>query len=117
MKLIARWKPELEPAYNEPSSVVWEDGTPATLNDYRTHELDTHSLHSSEDGGMECHMFPEIVAEVAFDTNVQDWVMRGQDVVTAALCLKNPNATDGEILAETFTFPTVYRHRIIRSKA
>ena len=61
--------------------------------------------------------FPEIVAEVAFDTNVQDWVMRGQGVVTVALHLKNPNATDGEILAETFTFATVYRHRIIRSKA
>jgi hypothetical protein len=60
LKLIAKWKPELEPAYDEPSSVVWEDGAPATLNDYRTHELDTHGLHASDDGGMECHVFREL---------------------------------------------------------
>jgi hypothetical protein len=77
MKLIAKWKPELEPAYDEPSLVVWEDGTAATLSDYRTHELDTHSLHASDDGGVEIHMWPETVADVAFEANVQDWVMRG----------------------------------------
>jgi hypothetical protein len=114
MKLIAKWKPELEPAYDEPSSVVWEDGTPATLNDYRTHELDSHSLHASDDGGMERHMFPEIVADVVFDSNVRDWVMRGRDVNPAVLGLHDPAVTDLEILTEIFTFPTVYRHRVIR---
>lgn len=114
MRLIARWKPELEPAYDEPSSVVWEDGTRATVNDYRTHQLDTHRLHASDDGGMECHIFPEIVADVTFDANIQDWVLSGQDVNSAALRLHDPAATDGQILAEVFTFPTVYRHRIIR---
>jgi hypothetical protein len=114
LKLIAKWKPELEPAYDEPSSVVWEDGTPATLNDYRTHELDTHSLHASDDGGIECHVFPDIVADVTFDANVHDWVMSGQDLNPAALGLNDPAATDEAILAEIFTFPTVYRHRIIR---
>jgi hypothetical protein len=48
MKLIAKWKPELDSAYDEPSSLVWEDGTPATPNDYRTHEFDTHCLHVSD---------------------------------------------------------------------
>jgi len=114
MKLIAKWKPELEAAYDEPSSVVWEDGTPATLNDYRAHELDTHRLHASDDGGMERHMFPEVVADVTFDTNVQDWIISGRDVNSAALRLHDPSATDGQILAEVFTFPTVYKHRIIR---
>jgi hypothetical protein len=114
MKLIAKWKPNLEPAYDEPSSVVWEDGTAATLNDYRTHELDTHRLHASDDGGTECHMFPDIVAEIIFEPNVQDWVMRGQDVGTAALGLRDPAATDVEILAEIFTFPTIYKHTITR---
>jgi hypothetical protein len=114
MKLIAKWKPELDPAYDEPSSVVWEDGTPATLNDYRTHELDTHCLHTSDEGEVQRHMYPDIVAEITYEPNVQDWVMRGQDVNTAALELHDPNATDVQILAEVFTFPTVYRHRIIR---
>jgi hypothetical protein len=114
MKLIAKWKPDLDPAYDEPSSVVWDDGTPATLTDYRTHELDTHRLYVSEGGDTERHMFPDIVAEITYEPNVRDWVMRGQDVNTAALELHDPNATDVEILAEVFTFPTVYRHRVIR---
>ncbi len=114
MKLIAKWKPELEPAYDEPSSVVWADGTPATLNDYRAHELDTYSFHACDDGGMERQMFPEIVADVIFDTNVRDWVIRGRDVNPAALGLHDPAATDQEILTEIFTFPTIYKHTIIR---
>jgi hypothetical protein len=114
MKLIVKWKPELEPAYDEPSSVVWDNGTRATLNDWRAHELDTHCLHASDDGGMERHVFPEIVADVTFDTDVQDWVLSGRDVNPAALRLHDPAATDGQILAEVFTLPTVYRHRTIR---
>jgi hypothetical protein len=97
-----------------PTSLKWDDGTPATLDDYKRHQLDTHSFHPNEDGGMECHMFGGIVADVTFDANVQDWVMGGRDVDPAALGLHNPDATDEEILAELFTFPTVYRHRIIR---
>ena len=114
MRLIAKWKPELEPAYDEPSSVVWEDGTPATLNDYRTHELDTHSLHATDNGGMECHMFPEIVAEVAFDQDVRDWVVRGPGVVTFGLELHDPNAKDEQIIAELYTFPLIFRANIVR---
>ncbi len=114
MKLIAKWKPELDPAYDEPSSVVWEDGTRATPNHYRTHELDTHCLHVSDEGGVERHMYQDIVAEITYEPNVQDWVMRGQDVNTAALELHDPNATDVQILAEVFSFPTIYRHRVIR---
>ena len=45
MRLIARWKPEQESAYEMPSAIMWEDDTPATMDDYRAHELDTHSLH------------------------------------------------------------------------
>ena len=114
MRLIAKWKPELEPAYDEPSSVVWEDGTPATLNDYRTHELDTHSLHATDNGGMECHMFPEIVAEVTFHRDVQDWVVTGPGVATVGLELHDPNAKDEQIIAELYTFPLIFRANIVR---
>jgi hypothetical protein len=114
MKLIAKWKPQLEPAYDEPSSVFWEDGTAATVNDYRTHELDTHSLHASDDGGTECHMFPEIVAEVTFDRDVRDWVVRVPDVAAFGLELNNPCAKDEQIIAGLYTFPVVYSANIIR---
>jgi hypothetical protein len=114
MRLIAKWKPKMEPAYDEPSSVVWEDGTAATLNDYRTHELDTHSSHASDDGGTECHMFPDIGAEVTFDRDARDWVVRGPGVATVGLDLHDPNAKDEQITAELYTFPLVYRANVIR---
>jgi hypothetical protein len=114
MRLIAKWKPKMEPAYDEPSSVVWEDGTAATLNDYRTHELDTHSSHASDDGGTECHMFPDIVAEVTFDRDARDWVVRGPGVATVGLELHDPNAKDEQIIAELYSFPMVFRANIVR---
>lgn len=63
MKLIAKWKCEEEPAYNEPSALVWEDGSPATMDDYQAHLLDTHSLHEGADGGMECHMLFDLMEQ------------------------------------------------------
>jgi hypothetical protein len=115
MKLIGKWSCGQEPGTEEPSSVIWEDGSPATMADFRTHELDTRILYSNG-GETECHMFPDIVADVSFEQNVQDWVMRGQGVVPAALDVKNPNALDCDIYAALITFPTVvYKVRIIRS--
>lgn len=95
--------------------LIWEDGSPATMADYREHLLDTHSLHEGGDGGMENHMYPEIVAEVVYDPFAGDWVVRGPDAITAALELHDPNATDDQIIGELFTFPTVYRAKIVRS--
>jgi hypothetical protein len=116
MKLIAKWNRGQEAGIEEPSSVVWEDGSPATMADYRTHDLDTRILHSNDDGEAECHMFCDIVADVSFEQNVQDWVMRGQGVISAALNVKNPKAPDADIYAALITFPTiVYKARIIRS--
>jgi hypothetical protein len=54
MRLIASWTPDQDPATEIPTSLKWDDGAPATVDDYRAHFLDTHSLHASGDGGMEC---------------------------------------------------------------
>jgi hypothetical protein len=115
MKLIGKWSDGQEPGTEEPSSVVWEDGSLATLADFRTHELDTRTLYSNDDGETECHMFPDIVADVSFEENVRDWVVRGHGVIPAALDVKNPQALDGDIYAALITLPTVYKARIVRS--
>jgi hypothetical protein len=115
MKLIAKWNRGQETSIEAPVSVVWEDGSSATLTEYRAHELDTRILHSNDDGEMECHVFCDLVADVSFEQNVQDWVMRGQGVIPAALDVKNPNAPDCDIYAALITFPNVYKARIIRS--
>jgi hypothetical protein len=114
MRLIAKWSPEQEPAYEEPSKVVWEDGSSATVADYRAHLLDSHSLHASDDGGMECHMYPDIVGEVIYDMFAKSWVVRSPGLTTAALELHDPDATDDEITTELFSLPIVYRANIVR---
>jgi hypothetical protein len=80
MRLIATWKKDQDAGTELPSSLKWDNGTHASLDDYEKHQLDTHRLHVGDDGGMERHMFPEIVANVTFDADVQDWVMSGRDV-------------------------------------
>ena len=92
-----------------------EDGSPATLADFRTHDLDTYFLYSIDDGDVERHMLPRVIADVSFEQNAQDWVIRGQSVIPAASDVKNPNTPDFDIYAALITFPTVYKARIIRS--
>jgi hypothetical protein len=114
MRLIATWTKDQDVGTELPSSLKWEDGTVATLDDYEKHQLDTHSLHAHDDGGMECHMFGDIVAEVTFDRYAQDWVVTGPDIASVGLELHDPNAKDEQIIAELYTFPLVYRADIIR---
>jgi hypothetical protein len=53
---------------------------------------------------------------VVFDRFAKDWVVRGPGVNTAALELHNPDATDDQITTELYTFPIVYRAKIVRLK-
>jgi len=113
-RLKATWEGAWEPGVDEPSSVSWEDGRAATLEDFHAHEVDTHFWAEDENGKMSKFMIPDIVADVVFDQSVKDWVVQGPGVVTTALDLKDPNAPDGDIIAAHFTLETVYKSRIIR---
>jgi hypothetical protein len=115
MKLIASWTKDQDASMDEPHLVKWGDGTPATLEDYKKHLLDTHTIRFDGSGRIERHTFPDLVAEVSFDRAANDWVVRGPGVATAALELNDANAKDEEIVAELYTFPIVYRVRILRS--
>jgi hypothetical protein len=115
MKLIASWTKDQDASMDEPSLVKWGDGTAATLDDFRKHELDTHTFRFDGSNHLELHIFPDIVAEVTFDRAAKDWVVRGPGVVTVGLELNDPNAKDDEIIAELYTFPIVYRANIVRS--
>jgi len=114
MKLVAAWGQGQGADAEGPTSVVWENGEQATWEDYRRHELDTHFWFENGRGEMERHMFPDIVAEVAFDSTVLDWVVTGEGVDAAALDVKDPDVPDSEIIAALFTFPTYYRVTIHR---
>lgn len=113
-RLKATWEGPWEPGVDEPSKVTWEDGRPATLEDFHVHEVDTHFWAENDDGRVSKFMFPDIVADVVFDQSVKDWVVQGPGVITTALALTNPNAPDADIIAALHTLTTVYRSRIIR---
>jgi len=117
VRLIACWTPNQDPGMEIPTSLKWGDDSPATLEDFIRHQLDTHTFVTGRFGEREQHIFPDVVAEVIFDRLADDWVVRGPGVVTAALELHNPEATDDEIAAELFTFSTVYRAQIVRTTA
>jgi hypothetical protein len=66
--------------------------------------------------GLNSAFFPCIVATVSFDHLVMDWIVKGLDVVTAALDLHDANAKDELILSELYTFAIIYRATIVRAR-
>jgi hypothetical protein len=115
MELIAKWAKHQDSSMEEPYSVRWANGTPATVEDFKRHQVDTHCLRFDELGQVEQHFFPEIIAEATFDRDAKDWVVKGQGFATFGLELNDPEAKDEQIVAELYTFPTVYRTNIVRS--
>jgi hypothetical protein len=113
MALIAKWPTYEDAIHNLPSVIQWEDGSHATLADYRGHLDDTHTW-ISHPHGVELHMFPDIVADVRYDALTGVWGVIGAGVQPASLSLTDLNAADDAIVAELYTFPLVYRARIHR---
>jgi hypothetical protein len=111
--LVAKWTWEQDSAVDPPASVKWGDGRPATLDDYVGHTGDTHVLVESTDG-LECRIFPDIVADVRYDAFARTWFVTGAGVETMSLDLSDLNATDHEITAALYELPTVYRAVIHR---
>jgi hypothetical protein len=114
MRLIAGWKKDQDTTRDEPCWITWGDGTAATVDDYRKHQLDTRTLRFDDPDYIVLDMYPDLVADVTFDRDARDWVVRGPGVTTVGLELHDPNAKDEQIIAELHSFPLVYRANIIR---
>src|ERR1035441_7497210 len=48
MRLLVFWGSKGEADFQTPKEVKWEDGSPATLEDYYTNQLATQSVHPTE---------------------------------------------------------------------
>lgn len=114
MALIAKWATYQGATLQPPHLVQWEDGTPATPEDYRKHIGDTHMWVIKSTTCIERRIFPDVVADVHYDACAGTWAITGKGVQPATLALRNPNATDDQIVEELYTFPVVYRVRIHR---
>jgi len=114
MALIAKWATHEGATLEPPHLVQWEDGTPATQDDYRKHLADTHTWIIKSPSGIERRIFPDIIADVRYDAVGGTWAIGGQGVEPAALSLTNPDATDDQIVEELYAFPIIYRAQIHR---
>jgi hypothetical protein len=115
--LIAKWAPNQNPSVEPPNSVRWEDGTPATHDDYLQHMVDTHIIVGDCEDGTEVRMFPGIVADVRYDCSAKTWAVGGAGVTPSGLDLTDPDARDDQIMAALYTLPIVYRSNICRDQA
>jgi len=64
MRLTAYWRKDQDTAMEEPYCIRWGNGTVATLDDYRQHQLDTHNLKFNDPDWIQLDMYPDIVAQV-----------------------------------------------------
>jgi len=112
--LIATWAMHDGATLEPPHLVQWEDGTPATHEDYRKYIDSTHTSIVKSPGIIERRIFPDIVADVRYDAVAGTWAIGGQGVEPASLSITNPDADDDQIVEELYTFPIIYRARIHR---
>jgi hypothetical protein len=114
MKLIATWLPTQEPDIEAPHSIIWEDGSTASMEDYNAHCGDTSFCVATDIGGWEWHIFPDITAEVFYCPHGRVWGLRGDGVVPTSLYITDPHATDSELQSALVSLLTWYRTKIVR---
>jgi len=97
-----------------PSTIVWEDGSSATLEDYFAHRSDTQKWVSDPSGGIRLHLYPDVIADVRYDGFGRVWAISGDAIEPEALYVTDPDATDYEITLALSALPMTYRHVIHR---
>jgi hypothetical protein len=113
MRLLVFWGAEEEADFQTPKEVKWEDGSPATLEDYYRNQLATQSAHPTEKGVVTV-LCPDVVAMTRFDVTRGHWVLstgRG----SMDLEISDPNASDADLDAHLAMYPVIYRSTFDRS--
>lgn len=109
MKLIAYWGAEAEADLQVPQRLQWEDGSAATLDDYKKHQHDTQSSHHNEDGEMVTVIFPDLVAFAKYDLVRNRWYLEAPGGGSFYLQQADPNASDEVLKREILSYPMEYR--------
>jgi hypothetical protein len=112
--LIAKWRVDQDSSVDLPYTLIWSDGSPATLADFHEHKIDTHS-DDYMPNGIEMRMYPDICADVRYDAAAGSWAVYGVTPTSISLDLPDPAASDHQIEAQLSTLPTVYKARIWRN--
>jgi hypothetical protein len=114
MKLVAVWTPSQDTRNEQPRSIRWKDGSPASLDAYIEHSVGTRILREDRPDRIELHMFPDIVADVAYDEFAASWVVKDAGFGGCSLDIADRAADDYEPIAALSTSRVVYRAAIRR---
>lgn len=119
MRLLVFWGPRDKADLQTPEEVKWEDGTPATIEDYYKNQNATFSSQMTERGLVSVY-FPDIVAVTKYDAVKGHWVLYSEGK-HLDLRETDPEASDETLTFELATYETVYNttfdHSQLHAKA
>jgi hypothetical protein len=111
MKLVIFWGKD-EPNLQDPQTIKWEDGTPATLEDYYAHSTDTCVEHLTDEGFFSVYD-PSMIARTRWDFDEGHWVCEAPDE-EIILDITDPLASDEDIRSELRNYRVMYKTTIER---
>jgi hypothetical protein len=107
--LIAIWPSGRTPGLEPPWRILWEDRSPATLEDYRLHEGDTSVDRSTKEGTTIRSLYPDLVAHLHWDTWGCHWSLTGDGLEPLALWITDPSASNEQLRLAVSSLPIEYR--------
>lgn len=114
-KLIVYWGTEAEADLQVPKKLRWEDGSAATMADYKRLQHATQSMLNDENGEIVTVIFPDVVATAKYDAVRNRWYLEAPGGGPFYLQQADPNATDETLREEILSYPVAYRAVIDRS--
>jgi hypothetical protein len=113
-KLTAVWEHSQDISMERPRSIHWGDGSPATLDAYIEHSIDTRVLREDHPDRIELHIYPDVVGDVTYDVFSGSWVVKDAGLGGWSLDITDPGAKDDQLIAALSALPVVYRAHIRR---
>jgi hypothetical protein len=115
MKLLVYWGFDDAADLQIPKEVKWEDGTPATLEDYYRNESATQTDKQTEDG-LVTVLFPDVIAVTRYDTARGCWILEDPEAGDPMILeITDPNATDELLKHHLSSYPVAYKSTFDRS--
>lgn len=113
--LLAIWPKGRCPMLEDPWRIVWGDRTPATLNDYHTHQHDTTIQRRTPQGATILYLYPDVIADLRWDPWGGRWSLTGAGIRPVALWVDDPRASEDLLQFAIRGLPIEYRVIIHRS--
>jgi len=108
MRLLVYWGKEEESDLQVPKEVKWEDGTPATLDDYYKNQSATQTSFGT-DKGLVTVISPDVIATARYNAVKGHWVLEAPGGEPFDLEETDPKASDKTLMDEITSYPVTYK--------